>query len=223
MAATKLRLRINANPGTSRALQAKSLDFLYYLTRVLMMSYFLALSGSPIKFSKAGFLLQSIGSILEQRTIEFRAIHALDLPPIEPATHQIADQFIADTVEQVQQAAAIGLITPATKESSPTLLGSLLNLLPDNAFSKKPLLLFATGGLPGQVAILQRALKPILFRLGTTTMAARVHIGTGSWILVGDDRPRLSRGVEREVAYAIDLVLRAGHLQSASLEPADLR
>jgi NAD(P)H-dependent FMN reductase len=101
------------------------------------------------------------------------------------------------------------MVTPTAKESSPTLLDSLLDLLPDNAFSKKPLLLFATGGLPGHVAILGRAFKQILFRLGATTIAARVHIGTGSWILVGDDHPRLSRGVEREVSYAIDLVLRA--------------
>ena len=173
------------------------------------MSYFITLSGSPTKFSKSGFLLRSVGLILEERAIEFRVVHALDLPPSEPATRRIANQFIADTVEQIEQAAAIVLVTPATKESSPTLLASLLNLLPDNAFSKKPVLLFATGGLPGQVAILERALRQILFRLGTPTIAARVHVGTGSWIIVGDDRPRLSRGAEREVAHAIDLILRA--------------
>ena len=56
-------------------------------------------------------------------------------------------------------------------------------------------------------SFLERALKQILLRLGTPTVAARVHVGTGSWIIVGDDRPRLSRGAEREVAHAIDLVL----------------
>ena len=187
------------------------------------MSYFLTLSGSPTKFSKAGFLLQSIGSILQQRAIEFRAIHALDLPPMEPATRRIASQFIADTAEQVQQAGAIVLLTPATKERSPTLLGSLLNILPDNAFSKKPLLLFATGGLLGHVPIIERALKQVLLRLGTTTIAARVHIGAGGWIPVGDDRPRLSRGAEREVTYAIDLVLRGVNREATTLEPAGFR
>jgi FMN reductase len=172
------------------------------------MSYFIALSGSPTKFSKSGFLLRSVGSILEERAIEFRVIHALDLPPSDPINRRVASQFVADTVEQIQQATAIVLVTPATKESSPTLLAALLNLLPDKAFSKKPVLLFATGGLSGQVAILERALRQILLRLGTTTIAARVHIGTGSWILVGDDRPRLSRGAEREVAHSIDLILR---------------
>jgi FMN reductase len=187
------------------------------------MSYFITLSGSPTKFSKSGFLLRSFGSILEERGIESRVIHALDLPPSDPGNRRIASQFVADTVEQIQQASAIVLVTPATKESSPTLLALLLELLPDNAFSKKPVLLFATGGLPGQVAILERALRQILFRLGTTTIAARVHIGTGNWILVGDDRPRLSRGTEREVAHSIDLLLRAINpkdAKAASLELA---
>jgi NAD(P)H-dependent FMN reductase len=184
------------------------------------MSYFITLSGSPTKFSKAGFLLQSVDSILEKRGIEFRVIHAVDLPPSELSTRQIANQFIADTIEQIQQAAAIVLVTPATKESSPTLLASLLDLLPVNTFSKKPVLLFATGGLPGQVAILERALRQNLFRLGTTSIFARVHIGTGSWLLVGDDRPRLSRGAEREVAHAIDLVLRTVNPKGVSLELA---
>jgi FMN reductase len=172
------------------------------------MPYFLALTGSTTKFSKTGFLLRSIGSILEQRSLEFRAIHASDLPPNEPATHRIAGQFVADAGEQIESASAILLVTPATKESSPTLLASLLDLLPNNAFGTKPVLLFATGGLPGQVAILERALRDTLFRLGTKTVAARVHIGTGGWLIVRDDRPRLSRGAEREITRAIDLVLR---------------
>ena len=172
------------------------------------MPYFLALTGSTTKFSKTGFLLRSIGSILEQRGLEFRAIHASDLPPDEPATQRISDQFVVDASEPIEQASAILLVTPATKESSPTLLASLLDLLPDGAFGTKPVLLFATGGLPGQVAILERALKETLFRLGTKTVAARVHVGTGGWLIVGDNRPRLSRGAGREITRAIDLVLR---------------
>ena len=171
------------------------------------MPYFLALTESTTKQSKSGFLLRSIGSILEQRSVEFRAVHASDLSPSEPVTRRIANQFVADAAEQILQASALIIVTPATKESSPTLLTSLLDLLPDNAFGRKPVLLFATGGLPGHVALLERALKPTLYRLGTKTVAARVHIGTGSWLIVGDDRPRVSRGAEREIAHALDLVL----------------
>jgi NAD(P)H-dependent FMN reductase len=179
------------------------------------MSYFLALSGSPTKFSKSGFLLQGIGSILEQRDLDFHAIHASDLPPNEPATIRIVDQFVTDMTDQIQHASVLVLVTPATKES-PTLLTSLLKLLPDKVFARKPVLLFATGGLPGHVAILEHELKQTFFRLGTQTVAARVHIGTGSWLIVGDDRPRLSRGAEREITHAIDLVLGSGAADSVS-------
>jgi NAD(P)H-dependent FMN reductase len=175
---------------------------------LFIMPYFLALTGSTIKFSKSGFLLRSIGSVLEQRAFEFHAVHAADLPPNESATRRIATQFVADANEQIEKASAIAIVTPATKESSPTLLNSLLDLLPNNAFVKKPVLLFATGGLPGHVAILEHGLKQTFLRLGTKTVAARVHIGTGSWLIVGDDRPRLSRGADREIAHAIDLILR---------------
>src|ERR1700682_5098778 len=61
--------------------------------------------------------------------------------------------------------------------------------------------------------LLERALRHELLRLGTTTIAARVHIGSGNWITVGNDRPRLSRGAETEIAYSIEIVLRGIRLK----------
>jgi NAD(P)H-dependent FMN reductase len=101
------------------------------------MSYFLSITGSQTKFSKSGFLLRATGSILEQRAIELRAIHAVDLPVGEIANRDLTAQFIADTTDQVLQATAILLLTPATKESVPTLLLTLLERLPDNSFFDK--------------------------------------------------------------------------------------
>jgi NAD(P)H-dependent FMN reductase len=187
------------------------------------MSYFLALSGSPTKFSKSAFLLRTVGSILEQRAIEFRVIHALDFPAVNDTNHDLTDQFVADTADEVRQASAILLLTPATKESVPALLSTLLGRLADDLFLGKPVVLFATGGLPGHVAVLERAFRHELLRLGTTTVAARVHIGTGSWIPIGNDHPRLSRGAEQEVARSIDLTLRGirlNELREQSLELA---
>ena len=109
------------------------------------------------------------------------AIHAVDLPIGEDTERDLTDQFIADTIDQIQQAAAILLLTPATKEGVPTLLLTLLERLPDNSFFKKPVLLFATGGLAAHVAVLERALRHQLLRLGATAIAARVHLGTGNW------------------------------------------
>jgi NAD(P)H-dependent FMN reductase len=177
------------------------------------MSYFLSITGSQTKFSKSGFLLRATGSILEQRAIELRAIHAVDLPVGEIANRDLTAQFIADTTDQVLQATAILLLTPATKESVPTLLLTLLERLPDNSFFDKPVLLFATGGLPAHVPLLERSLRHV--RLGTTTIAARVHIGPGNWITVANDRPRLSRSAETEIAYSIGIVLRRIQLRES--------
>ena len=92
------------------------------------MTYFLALSGTPTKFSKSGFLLRTVGSILEQRAIGFRVIHALDFPTAED--HDLTDQFIADTADEVRQASAILLLTPATKEIVPALLSTAMTRSP---------------------------------------------------------------------------------------------
>jgi NAD(P)H-dependent FMN reductase len=124
-----------------------------------------------VEFSKAGFLMRTIGSILEQRSIELRAIHAVDLAIPEDGDPDLTDQLIADSADQVQHAAAILLLTPATKETVPTLLIRLLERLPGKSFFDKPVLLFATGGLPAHVAVIERALRHELLRLGTTTMA----------------------------------------------------
>src|SRR5258708_36781013 len=139
------------------------------------MSYFLSIAGSQTKFTKSGFLLRTTGSILKQRAIELRAIHAVDLPVGEIANRYLTAQFIADTTDQVLQATAILLLTPATKESVPTLLLTLLEQLPHNSFFNKPAVRFATGGLPAQVAGLERALRHGLLRLGPTTIAANGH------------------------------------------------
>jgi hypothetical protein len=99
--------QILGRPSVSFSIQIESIS----------MSYFLSITGSQTKFSKSGFLLRTTGSILEQRAIELRAIHAVDLPVAEIANRDLTAQFIANTTDQVQQAAAILLLTPATKES----------------------------------------------------------------------------------------------------------
>jgi len=172
------------------------------------MASFLALSGSPTKFSKAGFLLRTVASILEQRAIQFRAIHALDFSSAEDTDDDLTNQFVAKIADEVQQASAILLLAPARKEGVPALLSTLLGRLAEDSFLGKPVFLLATGGLPAHVAVLERALRHDLVRLGARTIAARVHLGTGGWITIGNELPRLSRGAEQEVAHAVDLILR---------------
>jgi NAD(P)H-dependent FMN reductase len=125
----------------------------------------------PDKVFEIRFSARTVGSILEQRAIEFRVIHAVDFPAAKDTNNDLTDQFIADTADGVRQASAILLLTPATKESVPALLSTLLGRLADDLLLGKPVLLFATGGLPGHVAVLERALRHELVRLGTRTVA----------------------------------------------------
>jgi FMN reductase len=177
------------------------------------MSFFLSLSGSPTKFSKSGFLLQAVASILEKRNVKLRTVHALDLPGE-------SGRFVADVLKQVRQASAVLLLTRPAKGDSPQLLAGLLELLPADALSKKPVVLVATGGFPGHLIAIEHSLKPTLIRLGATAIAARVHIGTGSWSIRDGDKPRLSRRAEQEITEALDLVLHGLNVRKpAALHP----
>jgi FMN reductase len=179
------------------------------------MPFFLSLSGSPTKFSKSGFLLQAIGSVLEKRNFKLRTIYALDLP-------DESGRFMANALKQVQQASAVVLLTRDAKGDSPQLLTNLLDRLPANALDKKPVVLVATGGFPGHLIAIEHMLKPTLIHLGATAIAARVHIGNGSWS-ISDDKPKLSRRAEHEIAEALDLVLHGLNLRkpdSAALRAA---
>jgi FMN reductase len=172
------------------------------------MLNFLSFSGSLNKFSKSGYLLQSLGSLLEQRSIEFGAVHGVDLPEKDLAGGRLVKQFVADTVAQIETANAVLLLVPFSRGKKIGTLGELLDLLPDNVFSGKAILLFVTGGQPGDIPLVERDLQPALFRLGALVIAARVHLQTSDWIVVGDDRPHPSRMAIREIAEALDFVIR---------------
>jgi NAD(P)H-dependent FMN reductase len=181
------------------------------------MSYFLSFSGSQSKFSRAGYLLWNIGSLLERRQINFGAIHAVDLPQELSSDTRLIDQFVDETVAQIQFAKAILLVVPYVKEESLGLLQSLLSRLPTDTFRGKPIVLFVTGGAAGHVALIEQALQSSLLRLGVSAVAARVHLSSSDWIIIGNERPRLSRITEREIADALDLVIRG----ISTRKPAD--
>src|SRR2546430_14282448 len=108
------------------------------------MPFFISLSGSPTKFSRSGFLLRSIETVLERRNIELRTTHAVDLVP-ERSAGAAAKLFLSDALQQLEQAIAIILLTRVTKATSLEMLNSLLERFPNDSFTGKPVLLVATG------------------------------------------------------------------------------
>src|ERR1700751_3481152 len=102
------------------------------------MSYFLAISGIPNKFSRNAFLLRWFARYLASSQVELRALHAVDFEPLNPVTRpQNIDELI-------NNARAILLLTPVPKDDWGVLLAPLLRLLPNGAFAKKPLMLLGT-------------------------------------------------------------------------------
>lgn len=162
------------------------------------MPYFISLSSSPTEFTKTGLLFRAIESILEQRGVEFRIARAEDF----------GREHLPSTHAQIQRAAAVILSTSVVTEISLRLLAAMLEALGDDALAGKPVVLVVAGGFRGQALTVEHQLKPVLLRLGTATIAARVHLGIENWRFAANGSLHQSDEVERELAEAVDLVLR---------------
>jgi len=162
------------------------------------MSYFLALSGIPNKFSRNAFLLRWFARHLESSQIELRAVHAVDLEPHNPVA------LPRNLEELVHDARAVLLLTPVPKDDWGGLLTPLLRLLPGRAFAQKPLMLLGTGGFVGDMQGLERTLSPDLERLAGHFALPSVHVGVRNWVFVGDRPPWLTAGTEIRLGHALD-------------------
>ncbi len=162
------------------------------------MSYFLAISGIPNKFSRNAFLLRWVARHLESSQVELRAAHAIDLEPLST----VARSASLDAL--VRNARAILLLTPVPKDDWGGLLTPLLRMLPKRAFEYKPLMLLATGAFVGDMLGLEKTLTPDLERLAGQLAIPSVHVGIKNWVFVGDQPPWLSTGTEVRLARALD-------------------
>jgi NAD(P)H-dependent FMN reductase len=162
------------------------------------MSYFLAISGIPNKFSRNAFLLRWFARYLESSQIELRALHAVDLEPLSAPTRP------PNVDDLVHEARAILLLTPVPKDDWGSLLTPLLRLLQNGAFARKPVMLLGTGGFIGDMQGLEKTLVSDLERLGTHLALPSVHVGVKNWVFVGDQPPWLTTGTEVRLARALD-------------------
>jgi FMN reductase len=162
------------------------------------MAYFLAISGIPNKFSRNAFLIRWFARHLEASQVELRALHAVDLEPLNPLA------LPANTEELVQNARAIILLTPVPKDDWGGLLIPLLRSLPNEAFAHTPVMLLGTGGFIGDIQSLEKTLSLDLERLAGHLALPSVHIGLKNWVFVGDRPPWLTTGTEVRVARALD-------------------
>jgi NAD(P)H-dependent FMN reductase len=162
------------------------------------MSYFLAISGIPNKFSRNAFLLRWFARHLESSRVELRAVHAVDLEPLNAARRS------PDLDELIRNAGAILLLTPVPKDDWGGLLVPVLRSLPNGALARKPLLLIGTGGFVGDMQALETALRSELERVLGHFALPSAHVGVKNWVFVGDQPPWLTAGTEIRLSHALD-------------------
>ena len=163
------------------------------------MSYLLAISGHPNKFSRPGFLLQALARHLYPYQVELRTAYAVDLK----AEASEAQARLNDLIGLIRNARGILLLAPVPKDDWSGSLKVLLDRLPDRVFQYKPVLVVGSGGFVGETEDLERSLAPNLERLAAHLSLAPVHVGLKNWVFVGDQPPSLTFGTEARLADAV--------------------
>ena len=163
------------------------------------MSYLLAISGHPNKFSRPGFLLQALARHLYPYQVELRTAYAIDMKPEAPE----AASRLTDLIGLIRNAREILVLAPVPKDDWSGSLKALLDRLPDRVFQYKPLLVVGSGGFVGEMQDLERSLAPDLERLAAHLALPSVHVGLKNWVFVGDQPPSVTVGTEARLADAI--------------------
>ncbi len=125
-------------------------------------------------------------------------------PPHRCSPRTPTTQSIARALRLVAEADSLVVATPIHQAACSGLLKTFLDLLPQHAFTGKPVLLLATGGSPAHVMALDHALHPVLTALGAHVTQGRFaldrHIMTasdGTTAFDHDDELQLGRAIEQ--------------------------
>ncbi|MFE8990770.1 NADPH-dependent FMN reductase [Streptomyces collinus] len=166
------------------------------------MATVLALSGSPSPTSRTALLAEHTAASLRARGHHTHVLALRDLPAAPLLTADTHHASIARAVSLVAEADALVVATPIYKAAYSGLLKTFLDLLPQHAFTGKPVLPLATGGSPAHILALDYALRPVLTALGAQVTQGRFvldrHITTtpeGAIALDHDDELKLARAI----------------------------
>jgi NAD(P)H-dependent FMN reductase len=183
-----------------RSLSSRQPTFIKTTTPNLM-SYFLAISGSPSKLSRNSFLLHGLEKRLEPyEKTPFHTTHAIELQPSAPG----ASDRLTDLIIRLRDAQAILLITPVPGEDWSGCMKSLLEFLPAGAFEHRPILLIGTGGFVNELPDLEKSLNRELNRLNGRLSLSSIHIGPKNWVFSTNQPPWLTAGTELRLTRALD-------------------
>ncbi|MDB5814194.1 MAG: reductase [Rhodocyclales bacterium] len=126
----------------------------------------LTIASSPSTHSRSARLLGRARDTLTAGGIISRHLDLRGLPAEALLHANTRDPLIAEAVAAVEQADAIIIATPVYKAAYSGLLKVFLDLLPQDAFSGKPILPIASGGSLAHALVIDYALRPVLGSLG---------------------------------------------------------
>jgi FMN reductase len=168
------------------------------------MSYFLLITGSPNKISKASFALEHIENWLDTHSYERKTIHARELPTEDLVFTRIGSRHIVSWFESIYRASAVILLTPVVKGTDGGLLKSFLDLLPPFALAGKPVLLVSTGGFPGHSTAILENLRPVLENLGANPSPLDVQIASQDWLFSETALPLLTPTIAQNLVHGLE-------------------
>lgn len=170
------------------------------------MSYVVTLSGSPVEKSRSTHLLSTAEECLRARGVAVCRIDVRELPAEALMHAHFDDPAVRRALALVEHAQAVIIATPLYKAAYSGLLKSFLDLLPQTAFARKPVLPFASGGSLAHLLALDYALKPVLASLGARHVLDNVYATEHDIVLV-EGAYSLSGAVARRLSDAVESLL----------------
>ncbi len=188
----------------------------------------LLIAGSPSGQSRAAALLEQVGKGLVQGGVS-RSLLDLRLLPAQPLLlGDAAQPELASALRRVKEARALVIATPVYKAAYSGLLKVFLDLLPQDALSKKWVLPLVTSGSPHHLLAIDYSLRPVLQALSAghvlpgvyATESQIVRQAEGSYLLSLETKVRLEQAVAELLDKLSGTRMHSKHQAEAFIEPS---
>ncbi|QXE03009.1 NADPH-dependent FMN reductase [Terribacillus sp. DMT04] len=129
------------------------------------MTDIIILSGSPSRKSRSLLAAAYAGELAKQQGYTAEVISITDFKPEDLVYARFDSPAIVEAGKAIETAKGLIIASPVYKASYTGVLKALLDVLPQGAFTNKPVLPIMTGGSPAHLLAIDYALKPLIANL----------------------------------------------------------
>lgn len=144
--------------------------------RMAVMSYFIAISGSPSAVSRSSILVNYLQKETAKQGIPVKEYSVLDFPADVLIEGRYDHSSIKKLSEEIKEASGIIIVSPVYKAAYTGALKALLDSLPQDSFKNKPVFPLMVGGSPAHLLAIDYSLKPLLAALSAQTILKGVYL-----------------------------------------------